>query len=43
VPDFVLVLAVGRIVVCGDALVARELDGHGYAWVRERAPAEAHA
>jgi Fe-S cluster assembly ATP-binding protein len=43
VPDFVHVLADGRIVESGDAQLARELEAHGYAWVRERAPAEAHA
>jgi len=43
VPDFVHVLADGRIVESGDAMLARELEAHGYAWVRDRAPAEAHA
>jgi Fe-S cluster assembly ATP-binding protein len=43
VPDFVHVLADGRIVESGDAQLARELEAHGYAWVRERAPAEAQA
>jgi Fe-S cluster assembly ATP-binding protein len=43
VPDFVHVLADGRIVESGDAQLARELEAHGYAWVRERAPAEANA
>src|SRR6185437_9802494 len=43
VPDFVHVLADGRIVESGGAQLARELEAHGYAWVRERTPAEAHA
>jgi Fe-S cluster assembly ATP-binding protein len=43
VPDFVHVLADGRIVESGDAQLARELEAHGYAWVREHAPAEVHA
>jgi Fe-S cluster assembly ATP-binding protein len=43
VPDFVHVLADGRIVESGDATLAKELEAHGYAWVRDRAPAEAHA
>ncbi|WIG54943.1 MAG: Iron-sulfur cluster assembly ATPase protein SufC [Rhodanobacteraceae bacterium] len=43
VPDFVHVLADGRIVESGDAQLARELEAHGYAWVRERTPAEAQA
>ena len=43
VPDFVHVLADGRIVESGDAQLARELEAHGYAWVREHAPTEAHA
>jgi len=43
VPDFVHVLADGRIVESGDAQLARELEAHGYAWVRERTPAEAGA
>jgi len=41
VPDFVHVLADGRIVESGDAQLARELEAHGYAWVRERTPVEA--
>src|SRR5574337_956665 len=41
VPDFVHVLADGRIVESGNAQLARELEAHGYAWVRERTPAEA--
>ncbi|HWG66272.1 MAG TPA: Fe-S cluster assembly ATPase SufC [Rhodanobacteraceae bacterium] len=43
VPDFVHVLADGRIAESGDAQLARELEAHGYAWVRERPPAEAGA
>ncbi|HEX5961925.1 MAG TPA: Fe-S cluster assembly ATPase SufC [Rhodanobacteraceae bacterium] len=43
VPDFVHVLADGRIVESGDAQLARELEAHGYAWVRERTPAGAEA
>src|SRR5687768_14544518 len=35
-PDFVHVLAEGRIVESGDASLALELEQHGYAWVRER-------
>ena len=43
VPDFVHVLADGRIVESGDATLAKELEAHGYAWVRDRAPMEAPA
>ncbi|MGH8125515.1 MAG: Fe-S cluster assembly ATPase SufC [Rhodanobacteraceae bacterium] len=43
VPDFVHVLAGGRIVESGDAKLARELEEHGYAWVRGQAPQEAGA
>ncbi len=43
VPDFVHVLADGRIVESGDATLAKELEAHGYAWVRDRRPTEAHA
>jgi Fe-S cluster assembly ATP-binding protein len=43
VPDFVHVLADGRIVESGDATLAKELEAHGYAWVRERTPSEVHA
>jgi Fe-S cluster assembly ATP-binding protein len=43
VPDFVHVLADGRVVESGDATLAHELEAHGYAWVRERRPAEARA
>ena len=41
--DRVAALADGRIVESGDAQLARDLEAHGYAWVRERTPAEAHA
>ena len=40
VPDFVHVLADGRIVESGGAPLAQELEAHGYAWVRDRKPAE---
>ncbi|HEU4857718.1 MAG TPA: Fe-S cluster assembly ATPase SufC [Rhodanobacteraceae bacterium] len=43
VPDFVHVLADGRIVESGDAQLARELEAHGYAWVREHTATEATA
>ncbi|MEO7063263.1 MAG: Fe-S cluster assembly ATPase SufC [Dokdonella sp.] len=43
VPDFVHVLADGRIVESGDASLAHELEAHGYAWVRERKLAGADA
>ncbi|MGH8114456.1 MAG: Fe-S cluster assembly ATPase SufC [Rhodanobacteraceae bacterium] len=43
VPDFVHVLDGGRIVESGDAQLAQELESHGYAWVRDRAPLEAQA
>ncbi|MEO7148823.1 MAG: Fe-S cluster assembly ATPase SufC [Rhodanobacteraceae bacterium] len=43
VPDFVHVLADGRIVESGDATLAHELEAHGYAWVAERKLAEAGA
>lgn len=43
VPDFVHVLSDGRIVESGDAQLARELEAHGYAWVRERTPVETDA
>lgn len=43
VPDFVHVLADGRIVESGDATLAKELEAHGYAWVRERKLAGAGA
>jgi Fe-S cluster assembly ATP-binding protein len=43
VPDFVHVLADGCIVESGDATLAKELEAHGYAWVRDRTPVEAQA
>jgi Fe-S cluster assembly ATP-binding protein len=43
VPDFVHVLDGGRIVESGDARLARDLEAHGYAWVRDRMPAGAQA
>ncbi len=43
VPDFVHVLADGRIVESGDAKLAKELEAHGYAWVGERKLAGAGA
>ncbi|HEX7111446.1 MAG TPA: Fe-S cluster assembly ATPase SufC [Mizugakiibacter sp.] len=44
VPDFVHVLADGRIVESGDKTLALKLEEHGYAWVAERSPvAEARA
>ncbi len=36
VPDFVHVLADGRIVESGDATLAHKLEEHGYAWIAER-------
>src|SRR5438445_1748231 len=36
VPDFVHVLADGRIVESGDKALALQLEAHGYAWVGER-------
>ncbi len=36
VPDFVHVLADGRIVESGDAALARKLEEHGYAWIAQR-------
>jgi Fe-S cluster assembly ATP-binding protein len=35
-PDFVHVLAEGRIVESGGPELARELEQHGYAWVKDR-------
>ena len=35
-PDFVHVLAEGRIVESGGPGLALELEAHGYNWVRER-------
>ena len=39
VPDFVHVLAGGRIIKSGNATLARELDGRGYDWVLREAEA----
>jgi Fe-S cluster assembly ATP-binding protein len=36
VPDFVHVLADGRIVESGDRTLAQKLEAHGYAWIAER-------
>ena len=36
VPDFVHVLADGRIVESGDRMLAHKLEEHGYAWIAER-------
>ena len=36
VPDFVHVLADGRIVESGDASLALKLEEHGYAWIAQR-------
>ena len=41
VPDFVHVLADGRIVESGDATLAHKLEEHGYAWLAERRVANA--
>jgi len=38
-PDFVHVLADGRIVESGDKTLALKLEEHGYAWVADRKPA----
>ena len=35
-PDFVHVLAEGRIVESGGPELALELEKHGYAWIKER-------
>jgi Fe-S cluster assembly ATP-binding protein len=35
-PDFVHVLADGRIVESGDKSLAAELEDHGYGWIKER-------
>ena len=41
-PDFVHVLAEGRIVESGGPELALELEAHGYAWLKDRvAPAAA--
>jgi Fe-S cluster assembly ATP-binding protein len=39
VPDYVHVLAAGRIVKSGDQQLARELDARGYDWVQQEANA----
>jgi Fe-S cluster assembly ATP-binding protein len=39
VPDFVHVLAGGRIIKSGDQSLARELDARGYDWVQREASA----
>ncbi|MFZ1838436.1 MAG: Fe-S cluster assembly ATPase SufC, partial [Dokdonella sp.] len=36
VPDFVHVLADGRIVESGDKSLALKLEEHGYSWIAER-------
>jgi Fe-S cluster assembly ATP-binding protein len=36
VPDVVHVLADGRIVESGNALLAQKLEEHGYAWIAQR-------
>jgi Fe-S cluster assembly ATP-binding protein len=36
IPDFVHVLADGRIVESGDRTLAHKLEEHGYAWIAER-------
>lgn len=40
VPDFVHVLADGRIVESGDKSLALQLEAHGYGWVKDRQLAE---
>jgi Fe-S cluster assembly ATP-binding protein len=42
-PDFVHVLADGRIVESGDKTLALKLEEQGYAWVADRDPAEVRA
>ncbi len=42
-PDFVHVLADGRIVESGGPELALELEQHGYAWLRDRVAPGAHA
>ena len=37
-PDFVHVLAGGRIVRSGDKSLALELEARGYAWLEKRSP-----
>jgi Fe-S cluster assembly ATP-binding protein len=39
IPDYVHVLAGGRIVKSGDQQLARELDARGYDWVQQEATA----
>ena len=39
VPDYVHVLAHGRIIRSGDRSLALELEEHGYGWVEEHAAA----
>src|SRR5690606_20106528 len=41
VPDVVHVLADGRIVESGGPQLARELESHGYAWIKDRQSPEA--
>ena len=41
VPDVVHVLADGRIVESGGPELARELESHGYAWIKDRQTPEA--
>jgi Fe-S cluster assembly ATP-binding protein len=41
VPDFVHVLYKGRIVKSGDSHLARELEKHGYDWIRQEVDMEA--
>ncbi len=43
VPDFVHVLADGRIVESGDRTLALKLEEHGYAWIAGRQPAASAA
>jgi Fe-S cluster assembly ATP-binding protein len=43
VPDFVHVLAAGRIVESGDKSLAMRLEQHGYAGMGEPQPAGANA
>ncbi|MEO5963040.1 MAG: Fe-S cluster assembly ATPase SufC, partial [Thermomonas sp.] len=40
-PDFVHVLAEGRIVESGGPELALELEAHGYAWIKDRVSPEA--
>ena len=42
VPDFVHVLAEGRIVESGDRTLAHRLEEHGYAWIAERHVPDKH-